>query len=344
MAIIKTYTLDDVYETAILLYVSEFTDAYFKKTAEGLDGLGLDGESFLKKHMAPVERYIATFRRYRNVSDDFAKVFLKENSMEFYFFCVGLVAGHRQWLEHPQQVEESSIIAAAFSDLAEFCGRDPGEEFSEEAYFSLLDEADLPDEMKWRLMALRRHAKEWFLLLATAIADHRVGFEEAAAAVEKSLDKLLKRYEEESPHRVEQLCEDLSDQDVAMIPSLAVPFTVFIEPEKRYCYCGLLSYLVPTPRQAENLSDSALILGLKALSDPGRLEIMRSLGYASKYNLEIAKEMGLTAATMSHHMSLLLSCGFVSVSKGGGRVYYSLDREAVERFLGSLRHKILGIK
>ena len=46
MAIIKTYTLDDVYETAILLYVSEFTDAYFKKTAEGLDDLGLDGESF----------------------------------------------------------------------------------------------------------------------------------------------------------------------------------------------------------------------------------------------------------------------------------------------------------
>ena len=36
MAIIKTYTLDDVYETAILLYVSEFTDAYFKKPPRAL--------------------------------------------------------------------------------------------------------------------------------------------------------------------------------------------------------------------------------------------------------------------------------------------------------------------
>ncbi len=39
--------------------------------------------------------------------------------------------------------------------------------------------------------------------------------------------------------------------------------------------------------------------------------------------------MGLTTATISRHMSLLLEAGLVRARKGESRIYYTIDREAV---------------
>ena len=57
--------------------------------------------------------------------------------------------------------------------------------------------------------------------------------------------------------------------------------------------------------------------------------------------MELAQELGLSAATMSHHMSALLTCGLVRLTKREGRVYYSLERQAVRRMLTTLEQHFL---
>ena len=59
------------------------------------------------------------------------------------------------------------------------------------------------------------------------------------------------------------------------------------------------------------------------------------------YTLALAQELGLSAATMSHHMSALLTCGLGRLEKREGRVYYSLERQAVRRLLSALENHFL---
>ena len=52
---------------------------------------------------------------------------------------------------------------------------------------------------------------------------------------------------------------------------------------------------------------------MKAFGDKSKFEILYSLKESPKYNLEIAEQLHLTAATMSHHVNILLSQGLVTV-------------------------------
>lgn len=65
---------------------------------------------------------------------------------------------------------------------------------------------------------------------------------------------------------------------------------------------------------------------LKALADPGRLSIIRLLSIRRYYVQELADELGLSPATLSHHLKILMQAMLVSVGIEGRRSYYSLNR------------------
>ena len=72
---------------------------------------------------------------------------------------------------------------------------------------------------------------------------------------------------------------------------------------------------------------------LKLLGDKSKFEILCLLKSHGRYNLEIADELHLTPATASHHMSMLLGNHMVTVEKKDGRVYYQLNREALQEII-----------
>ena len=80
---------------------------------------------------------------------------------------------------------------------------------------------------------------------------------------------------------------------------------------------------------------------MKALSDKSKLDILCALKTSNKYNLELAEEMGLSPSTTSHHMTALLTCGFVMVEKKDGKVYYVLQRQEIEKFIAGLKRFLL---
>ena len=84
-----------------------------------------------------------------------------------------------------------------------------------------------------------------------------------------------------------------------------------------------------------------MLIKLKALSDGSKLGIIASLKVSPKYNLEIAQHLGLTAATMSHHMSVLLNCGLVGVEKREGKVYYHIEKENLQELINELKETLL---
>ncbi len=74
----------------------------------------------------------------------------------------------------------------------------------------------------------------------------------------------------------------------------------------------------------------------KALSDPTRREILQLLKDNGRTAGEIAARFDTSAATISHHLSILRDAGLVSDEKRGKYIYYELNMSVVDEILGWL--------
>lgn len=70
---------------------------------------------------------------------------------------------------------------------------------------------------------------------------------------------------------------------------------------------------------------------LKALADPVRVRLMSLVLAADegRCTCDLAPVLGLTEATVSHHLKLLREAGLVEGTKSGTNVYYRARREAL---------------
>jgi DNA-binding transcriptional ArsR family regulator len=87
------------------------------------------------------------------------------------------------------------------------------------------------------------------------------------------------------------------------------------------------------PVAAAPMSDDAALevaLRLKALGDPVRVRLMSLLLAAEELcTCELAPAVGVTEATVSHHLSVLKRAGMVAGERRGMNVYYRAQRESL---------------
>lgn len=90
-------------------------------------------------------------------------------------------------------------------------------------------------------------------------------------------------------------------------------------------YGVLLDIIYDKKRETAVYSLDNLFIQLKALTDMTRLRILKELTGGPMKGFEIAKTIGITPATVSHHMNELLLRKLVSMEKQGTSVIYSLN-------------------
>ena len=71
----------------------------------------------------------------------------------------------------------------------------------------------------------------------------------------------------------------------------------------------------------------------KALSDPTRREILNLLKRGDLSAGEIADRFDMTAATISHHLSVLREAGLVLDERRGKYIYYELNMTVMDELL-----------
>lgn len=74
----------------------------------------------------------------------------------------------------------------------------------------------------------------------------------------------------------------------------------------------------------------------KALADPTRREILDILGGGRRTAGEIASAFDLSAATVSHHLSILREAGLVADEKQGKYIYYELNTSVIDEIMAWL--------
>ena len=79
----------------------------------------------------------------------------------------------------------------------------------------------------------------------------------------------------------------------------------------------------------ERYREHALLF--KALSDPNRLMAVDMLSCGELCACVLLEKFQITQPTLSHHMKTLCDCGLVVGRKEGKWVYYSLDKQTVQK-------------
>lgn len=99
----------------------------------------------------------------------------------------------------------------------------------------------------------------------------------------------------------------------------------------------IIIYGVDAPLVDYRKKSAELELQLKALTDRNRILILRMLSRNKEYGAKIAEYLGITTATVSHHLELLKKAGFVKEEKVGTIKYFSYNREHAEATLKQLQ-------
>jgi DNA-binding transcriptional ArsR family regulator len=95
---------------------------------------------------------------------------------------------------------------------------------------------------------------------------------------------------------------------------------------------GIETFYMLGSRKRMLRNDSWLPARMKALGDPTRIRILHQLAERPCYLQEMAKELGLTPATVLHHLGILLSEDLIGVMvmDKKKRVYYQIKKQGFE--------------
>ncbi|MDA8312585.1 MAG: metalloregulator ArsR/SmtB family transcription factor [Actinomycetota bacterium] len=80
-------------------------------------------------------------------------------------------------------------------------------------------------------------------------------------------------------------------------------------------------------------------LRLKALADPVRIKLLSFVlasGSGGVRNVDLARELHLTDATVSHHLGQLSRAGLLVATRQGASTYYAADRVALGALVRAL--------
>lgn len=326
-------TLDPLFETVGLISASRNVDETRRETVKALSELGFDGERFYSTHMAVFDDYVSTFKKHYQPGDG-DTLFFDGDGSGLLLLLLCLLLENRELIASVDSLSDSEIngglveLGTALWDMKPLPSAD-----GLDGLMTFVAACALTESEKWKLLQVMKSPGASIRQLIAVIDANIPAFEKAQAAVRGPLDKLIAQYAEalgSGGGQFGKFRESLSG-DADVYPSLAFPISQLIFSGSYYY--GLLSALL---LNQEGADQELLLRRLKAMSDGSRLEILRSIRQKPKYNLEIAEQLGLTAATMSHHMGVLLTCGFVGVNKQDSRVYYHLEEDAVRQFIASL--------
>ncbi|MDR2737181.1 MAG: winged helix-turn-helix domain-containing protein [Gracilibacteraceae bacterium] len=319
------------FETLFLLTNSQWGDEEKAAAVKELDALGMDGQSFYARNFRVVEKYFAAFQK--NMVDSPGAALLRGMDVILLGLYAEIFWRRPDWFAAISAAEDGEVAAEVGSALREITEHPEG-------MVTALETLGFSADTKWQVMLLSQSPKKQLETIAAAVSENLPAYEKAREKVKVELTGLLNHarslFSDPDKTRLMQICHEVTI-GVPIVPTFAVPMVVMAL--ENVVFYGLL-----TDKAAGNSAEftrEELVVGAKALSEKSKLEILMVLKETSLYNLEIAEKVGLTPATVSHHMNTLLLTGFVEVEKKGGKAYFRLAPKGIQRFLEGANQVLL---
>lgn len=310
--------LNSKIETMFMLGVDDFLEE--KSTIiKGLDEFGIEGKNFYNQHCHILERYYGAFQKHRVDSEGSSLLRKMQDAMVILAY---IFWKHPEWFEHIGDVEEAVVcsqvdemltLATESSDLV-----------------SGLEEMGLSAESKWQIMLLKQQPKKQLMLIGAAVMENlsawQIAWEKVAGQLEVLLTAFLKKGPKEN--RILKSTYEITS-DAVVLPSLAHALG-YVGFENLVVYGLLIDVALDGTGE---FTKEEMMIGAKVLSEKSKLEILLALKDHPMYSSQIAEQVGLTPATVSHHMNGLLVAGFVVLERRESKSYYQLAIKGIQRFV-----------
>lgn len=343
--------INPIYETIFLLYFGYDPVKYKNMVIGQINDTGKNGEEIYQKHFKTLDSYISSFQKLMTITEK-DRFYFQDTSMDFYISFVTPLFTDVKLIDEIEHFDNEEIFRVILKNSEEIFERDLSEyaklthaEFTKTDHLmTFVNEFNLSENEKWKLLLIMQKPQEYYLNFATLIQNHLIVFEKSKNTIKSSLDKLLVKFNKTIAHE-DKIVQYLSDFNITncdinvMSPSMITAYGIILFADT--CYFGIMAEEALTEFGFESNSKEYLQTCLKAFSDNSKLEILKTLKVSPKYATELAIQLGLTPATVSHHMSVLLSAKLVYVEKSGGKYYYHLNENSVKEVLDQLRELLL---
>ncbi len=162
-------------------------------------------------------------------------------------------------------------------------------------------------------------------------------------------DRLLRQCLEQTRENTPRLMgafaqsQTLSDQSIAFLPCVMSFHSMrFLTGDDHITViAGVLYWLILRLTEKYAANDEHLLACLKTLGDKSRLDILKLLKEQDRSGQELAKELGISQGTVSHHLNVLVRDEFIRIAKDGSRLRCSLAPEAIESMVDDIRRLLL---
>lgn len=199
----------------------------------------------------------------------------------------------------------------------------------------LLESIDISDKEKMFYISLYQNRYEF-------IKEIEVFTEEAFPILQRNFYLIQDEYnksimEFESSEEIESLIEKMVTLKLNVEAEKRVVFTMFPyaaiymrhHEEKLFITIGIYIHYFKRWMDEKGFQGAELVSSLKALADPTRLGILNKISIRPMYIQELAEELDLTPATISHHINILLKSQLVNMiveSDTSKKIYYEVNR------------------
>lgn len=324
-----------VLETLGLAYLHKNFSTVKAEMMTQLSDLDSDGAGFYQTHLRDWEAYVESFGQ-RYVCAPCEDFFLG-NDTEFFLTVLQLFLEDPDLMTAVGQLEEGAL-RARLSPLLHPDGQVHPLDRQEDR-FALVAGTGLSEQTKWKLLLLLETPQVRLSEWAAFYERNRAAWRYALEANRSALDTLLQNAPDTVTPAAAEILPKVTEGPVTVYPTAAFPLSEWILTS--VAFQGVLTARLVTYRQGVQQARQALPVLLKCLGDKSKFEILCSLKERGKYNLELAEDVHLSPATVSHHMGMLLANQLVTVEKQGGKVYYQLNQEPIRALLRGIADVLL---
>ncbi len=230
------------------------------------------------------------------------------------------------------------------------------------AVISCLMGLELADSDKWKLQKIffgRKEHQERTLALLEKAALLLQGFsQELEALAEDFCHYWNTQFQDSSPsaYLAERLCLNIGENPLGLIvrPDFMHPnigsFYTKLDDDGLYLHADLFwagilfgeDFPLATGREQKDAGYGNYVSQvLKLLADKSKFEILSYIRDKEAYGSELAQRLGLTTATISHHMSALLNANLAEMKRMDKRIYYTSNQKALEEALEYIKAQLL---
>jgi len=133
-----------------------------------------------------------------------------------------------------------------------------------------------------------------------------------------------------------------SEKKTVIVPLLFLPYAIVISvTEPEFCENDIIRMSVMIDSKfiltEKKLTKEDILNSGKVFSDKSKVDIMEFIGKKPCYGKEIAKELNLTTATISYHVSTLLQYGFIKADVDANKIFYQLDKDKIAAYLEDMK-------